>query len=110
MKGRLKLIVINHLVRHLLKAISEEDILHRTSQGWFVNKRKLERDELTILRDEAEILKDSQLWKLMQKELTWLANLRMFEHSRTAEDLTFGKAMLYNQDLGRKFLDRLTKL
>lgn len=105
--GRIKHIVITYLAKRLLKVITEEDILQRTSREWLLNKRKLETDEVALLKEEAVALKESAVWQHMTTELKWLANKKMFDHARTNDDIVFGKAMLYNQDMMEKFLDSL---
>lgn len=110
MRERLKHFVIEYLTRHLLKAPSGEDVLrvvgNRTvSQG----KRKLSKEELAVLREEATALKDSLLWRYMKHELEWLASLRRGAHCTQPGDVTFGSAMFYNLDLMQKFLDRVER-
>lgn len=108
--GRLRHIVIQYLVKKLLKAITVEEILQYTDQQWIVENRSLSRDELMMLQEDADRLLSSSLWKYMQKELTWLANQRMFDQSKNNDDIVFGKAMLYNQFLQSQFLKRMKNL
>lgn len=107
---KLKNFVITYITRNLLLAITEEDILRKTSKGYMCGKLKLTHADLQILKQEAEALKESLLWKMMQRELTWLSNQRMFDKSASNDDILFGKAMLWNQKQQQDFLENLSKL
>lgn len=102
--------LIQYLVRNLLAAITEDDILTVTNKGWFYHKRKLTPEEVTQLQEEARSFKGSVLWNYMSNEVRYLANLQMFEKGISAENTVFGRAMLYNLQLLQQFLDRCSKL
>ena len=101
---KLKLIVINYLVEHLLVAVTEEEVLQLTG------KNKLSKEEMHILKEEADALKDSLLWKFLKKELQWRANIRRGEHCTKPDDVIFGSAMYYNFELQEKLIDNLRNL
>lgn len=102
--------LIQYLVKNLLAAISEEDIITVTNRGWLKGKRKMDEAEVTQLKQEAEELKKSVLWNYMSNEVRWLANLQMFEKGISKDNTVFGRAMLYNLELCNKFLDRISRL
>lgn len=102
--------VIRYLVKNLLVALTADDILTFTNKGWYIHKRRLSDDEVMQLKDEAQMLKDSVLWKLISNEIRFLANTRMFEKSAAEGNSVFGRAMLYNVDIIENFLDRCKKL
>ena len=108
--GRLKRRLVQYLVKNLLAAVSEEDILTITNRGWFLKNRKLTEEEITQLKEEAYSFRDSVLWGLMSKEVKHLANLQMFEKGVKEENTVFGRAMLYNLQLIQLFIDRCSKL
>lgn len=110
MLKRLQHYLITKLTKHLLVYVSDEQLLQEINRKWILGKNALSQEEAMLLREEAQALKESLLWKMMQQELTWLSNQKMFEHARTENDMIFGKAMLYNQALQNKFIDRLSKL
>ena len=107
MKGRIKKFIINYLTHHLLKAVSEEDILQITSGVYLHSNHTFTQEEIATLKDEAHILKDSFLWKLMTKEVEYIAFLRMTVKAQTPDDIIFGKACFYSIDLMKKFLEGL---
>jgi len=102
--------LIQHLVKNLLVAVMEDDILRITSRGWFKGNRKLTEEEVTFLKDGAKEFSDSIIWQYMKNELRWVANLRMFEKGQVPENTIFGRAMLYNLEVMEKFLENCKKL
>ncbi len=108
--NKLRFWVLKRLTRGLLNAITEDDILQITSQGFLLNKRLLSPEEVSAIKEEAKLFGQSSLWRLMTREIGYLAKQSMFERAKTYDDLMFGKAMLYNLDLLRKFFERLKDL
>lgn len=102
--------IIRYLVKNLLVAITEEDILTITNKGWFTRNRKLDESEVNQLKEEAISLKGSVLWKLMSNEIRYMANLQMFEKGDVPNSTVFGRGMLYNLQLLETFIDRCRKL
>ena len=102
--------LIRLLTKHLLVAVTDEDILTITNKGWFQGKRKLSEEEIMFLKEEAKALQESILWKMMVSELRWMANLRMFEKSAEEGNSAFGRALLYAIETERQYLDRVSKL
>jgi hypothetical protein len=102
--------IIQYLVKNLLVAVEEGDILTITNKGWFVHKRKLSEEEVIQLKEEAESLHHSVIWNMMANEIRFLANDRMFEKSAEEGNSVFGRAMLYNLQLLEKFINNCRKL
>jgi hypothetical protein len=102
--------LVAYLVKNLLAAVSERDILTITNRGWFTHNRRLTEEEVNQLKDEARALKGSVLWTMMANEVRYLANINMFEKGDTPNATTFGRAMLYNLQLLEQFIDRCKKL
>lgn len=61
--------------------------------------------ELKSLQAEAKALGGFRIWQLMSKTTKRLAEKKIFEQSVTLEDITFGKAMLYNLSLQESILN-----
>lgn len=104
MLRKLKTKFIHYLIKNLLVAVTEEEILTVTNKGWFRGNRPLTAEEKQAIIDDARSFRDSEVWKLMSNEIRWMANLRMFEKGTTAENTIFGRAMLYNLELIEKFI------
>jgi len=106
---RLKHIVINFLTKHLVKAITEDDILIVSGRDFLINRIKLSPEEIQNLKDDAETFKDSLLWRLISNEVKFDAIQRMGDKAVTPDDIIFGKAMLYDINLIRNFIENLSK-
>lgn len=106
----LRHIVINYLTRHLLKAVTEEDILIISGKDWLHKNRRLSREEVLQLKEEAVSFESSLLYKLMYADLRFMASKQMTDNAQVVDDIVFGKAMLYNAAMEKKFVKNLTKL
>lgn len=102
--------IIQYLVKHLLVAITEDDVLTLTNRGYYLGKQKLTPEEVTHLKEEVNSFKESILWKLLKNEVRFMANLRMFEKGISSEQTIFGRAMLYNLEIIEKFIERCKQL
>ena len=109
LKNRIRNVLVNYLTRNLLQALTEEDILMLANKEIKLNGRKLSLEEVAQLKEECQEFGKSFLWKMMSREIRFQAGLRMFEHCKTPDDIIFGKAMLYDLDLLRKFMENLSK-
>lgn len=107
---RLRIFAINLLTRHLLKAINEDDILTISGKDWLYRKRRLSKEEVLALKEEAASFEKSLLYELMYKDLRYLAWRQMADDATSIDDIIFGKAMLYNGSMEKKFVKNLTKL
>lgn len=111
LKKELQKRFINFLTKHLFNGITEEDIIRPKADGIYLDEKKLDQQEIDALREEADKLKNSFIWKrLMKDRIRFVANRRMYEKGMGIEDLIFGKAMLYNLEILGKFLIVLSKL
>lgn len=107
---RLRLFFVNYLTRHLVKAIGEEDIITITGKRYFINRRKLSEEEMDMLKAQAESFLDSDLYRLMKKDVEFQAYLRMGAKATVPEDITFGKAVFYALSLIDQYLQRMKSL
>lgn len=57
--------------------------------------KKLTPNQLANLQNEARILSEMQLWKVLTQTLSHEAELRMFKLAKTTDDLMWGKAILH---------------
>lgn len=94
---------INFLVRGLFNTISKDDILRVERQPIgvkvFIGSKELPKDNVLKLKQDAQVFEESVIWKILSNELKHQANLRMFEKSKTVEDIVAGKMLLYLVDV-----------
>lgn len=104
----LKNYLLFRLTKRLLRVVSEEEIMQVSGRDYLIGTRKLTPEEVAFLKEEAQLLKDSLLWKLMTSEVEYLAFIKMSYRAAKPEDIVHGNAMFYSIDILRKFLNRLS--
>jgi hypothetical protein len=104
---KFKVRIINYLIKHLLHALNEEDVLVVSGKDFLYKKRKLTTDEVLSLKDEATSFENSILWKLIRNDIKWSAQERMGNKAVTTDDIVFGKAMLYSINLINTFIKNI---
>lgn len=107
---KLRFIVINLLTRKLLKAVTIDEVLQITGKDWILGKHKLSKEEMLELKDEARSFESSLFWKLMIKELKYGATLQRYDKATVADDMLFGKSMLYSISLIETFIRNIKTL
>lgn len=106
----IKKYLVHYITKHLLRAITEEDVLRRDNNGIMrARGRKLSNEMVSQLQVEAEYIQNSITFKLLMDDMEYLANQTMFAKSQTFDDMLFGKAMLYNIDILKKKIKTLAK-
>lgn len=98
---------IEYLTRHLIKAVTEDDILIMTNGKWLLQKKKLTDEEIGSLKEDAKHFSHSVLWELIKKDLYFLAYLRGSRKAKDANDVMFSNAMFYNISIIDQFINKL---
>lgn len=91
MSKRLRNLLLNWVVKHYLNGVVLKEV-------WEKRDNEFAEDWILLATD----LKDNKLLNKLLDELDYLACIKMFHKSQTPDDLMFGKALLYNNDLLRK--------
>jgi hypothetical protein len=107
-KGKLPLSTF--ITSHLFNGITEEDLWREKINGVMVDGNLIKKEDFRMVSKEAENFIDGALWRQTKKYLQLSANNRMFNKATTAEELIFGKAMLYNLSLVEEFLKKISKI
>ena len=110
MKSYLQKKFINVLVKGLFNGITGDDILRVEGNKMFLKGKELDQELVHKLRLDAQTFHDSTLWKLLANEAIYRANERMFEKSKSIEDIMVGKSILYCVDLLRKKVKEIANL
>lgn len=100
--------VLTMAVKRLFNTVGPDDILkiHNETQ-WTHAGRPLRLEEITLLRAEAEQFMRSRLYKILQDEVRYLANKKMFIDSREVIDIVAGKLLLYYVDIVNTRIKRM---
>lgn len=101
--------VLQPFVKHLFNTIGPEDILQKQGEGWTYRGLPIDAAEVIQLKEEAKLIHKSRIWKMLQDELRYLGNVRMYERSVTDMDIVSGKLLLYLADALKTRLREMTK-
>lgn len=91
--------ILTKAVSHLFNTVGKEDILKVQDKKMYFQGRELDENGVHQLVEEAKFFKTSKLYKVLQAELRYQANKRMFLDSSTIEDLIAGKILLLYIDI-----------
>lgn len=97
MKAWLQRKFLNWLVKDLYRFMTAEDLLVRLPNGHLTYRGKqLEAQDEERIFKEAEIIKNSLLWRFLLNGARYYAYRRMFEESEMNQDSLIGKTALWN--------------
>lgn len=110
----LKRKLLSYLTRELLCAVDPESILTEvtTDKGryYLIGGKQIPSQKLARLKMEANLILETELWKILEHTLRHQAEKVMFTKSTTFEDMITGKSMLHNLDVQDKILNTLVKI
>lgn len=87
-------------VKRHFNTIGSEDILRVVDSGaWLWEGKPLRQEQVQLLKAEAAQYEQTFLWKVIQSELKYQANKRMFITSEGDMDLVAGKLLVYYIDI-----------
>lgn len=94
-----KYTILTLAVKKLFNTIGPDDILKQTKRGeWMYRGKLLSESDKNLLMAEAMQLSEMKLWGVLQDDVKWQANRKMFILGKTSEDLTAGKLWQYTLD------------
>lgn len=107
--GEEKRALLTMAVRRLFNSIGPEDILKTdtASAQWTYMGKPISKEETQVLVEQAHALYQSKLWDVLQKDLKYQANKRMFTDSQNLEDMVAGKLLLFYVDIIHTRIKRL---
>lgn len=95
------------VVADLFNTVGPEDILREENGKLLFEGRVLTDGEANLLKAEAAALMKSRLWKVLEREMQYQANKRMYVDSKSELDLIAGKLMVYHLDIMRTRMKKL---
>lgn len=104
--------LINWFTKHLLIVpLPTEVIFIQQDKAGKTIKMQLGTDIITesqrkMLHEEAKMIVNTRLWSVITNSTVEHAKQRMFELSKTNEDMLFGKGILYTVDLQKKLVQK----
>lgn len=91
--------LLTYAVKRLFNTIGPDDILKENEYGqWLIAGKPINETEKNLLIAEAQQLLKSKLWGVLQADVKYQANKKMFLLAKNEEQLTAGKMFLYAFD------------
>lgn len=96
----------NWLLQHLYVALTISDVVSQDKAGnLYVDGKPVTKDEIRQIQAEIKAMDGFRIWKLMGESTKSAAEERLYRKAVTADDMVFGKAMLYNLSLQKSILE-----
>ena len=85
--------ILTKAVKRFFNTISAEDILRvdETSGQWIFQGKPISENQKKVLISEAEEFLDTTLWEILQTDIKFQMNKRIYLESKTDMDLIAGK-------------------
>lgn len=100
--------ILTEAVKHLFNTVGPEDILKRNSKGeWVFENRVLHKAEVEDLQVQAISLINSKFWRVLQADIKFQLNRKMFLESNITMDMMWGKLVLYLNDIINSRIERM---
>src|SRR3990167_10583821 len=97
---KVKRAILAEAVVHLFNAISEEDILKENPDGTVqYDGKTLPANYLKDLKEQAKLLPDLLLWKVLKKDVQYQLRRKMFEEARIDLDVVWGQLLTFLWDV-----------
>lgn len=106
----MKKLILKWAVRHLLKAVTMDDLLRNEDGKVFIGKRVLDAEEIRTLKSQAKVFEKSLIWELMIGNLYWIANFKMMKAADKEIEMVNGRMMTLCIDTIEDFMTKLKEL
>lgn len=102
--------ILTLAVKELYNTIGPDDILRQNDKGeWLAEDKIISEAEKKLLISEANQFLSTRLWKILQADIKYQANKKMYLESQSDDDITFGKMWSYTLDVVKTRLQSLRK-
>lgn len=108
--NRLKIILLNWILRNLYNTITADDILIYNAGKFIVAGKELPEADRTDIITGADAIRKMFVWELLARDMKFQANKLIFEKQETIDDAIFGKAVLFVIDVLEKKLKNLSEI
>lgn len=101
----------NLYLRHLFPTVaSPHDIVTKNKNGdIFIGGQVLSKEELKTIKNQIDWLKKSDIYRILWDNTLETARRHIFDNSKNIDDLTWGKAMLYNKSIEEEIMNQILK-
>ena len=107
---RIKHALLTWLVNKVWNLVDPALVLRVEKDGVYLGKERLTEGQVANFRNEARILQELQLWKILTNTLQYEAERMMFTKATDFQHMVNGKMMLYTIDVQKKILGIFEKV
>lgn len=102
--------ILSEAVAHLFNTVSADDVLKDLPDGTTRFEGKtLDSSYRKDLREQAKILENLLIWKVLKKDIQYQLNKKMYFEPLITADVMWGKLMVFYDDIIRTRIERLKK-
>jgi hypothetical protein len=101
--------ILTLAVKKLYNTISKDDILTDKNGVWYFKDKAIDGSIKNLLIAEADAFRNSKLWSILQNDIKYQSNKRMYTDSLSVDDLIAGKLWLLTLDTFKTRLNSLQK-
>lgn len=101
--------ILTLAVEKLYNTISKDDILTQIDGDMYIKGKIIDNSIKKVLIAEAENFKKSKLWGILQDDIKYHSNKKMYIDSQSVDDLIAGKLWLLTLDTFKTRLNSLQK-
>jgi len=101
--------ILTLAVKKLYNTISKDDILTDKNGTWYFKEKPVNDDIRRLLIAEADNFRNSKLWSILQNDIKYQSNKKMYVDSQSVDDLIAGKLWLLTLDTFKTRLNSLQK-
>lgn len=105
----MKKFIVQFLTKHLMRWVSEEDLLQVVPRGILHKGKILPEEQMTQLIEQANLIRKSYLWKALSDEIRYISYLQ-FVKARDYDETLSAKLLLRAEEIIRKKVEELGKL
>jgi len=105
-----RIMVLNEAVKHLFYTVSLDDILKVNPDGTIQFEGKtMDSSYRKELREQANLLENLLLWKVINKDITYQLQKKMFNEAVINNDVVWGKLLTFLWDIIKQRISQLKK-
>ena len=101
--------ILNSLVGKLFNTVTKDDILKEKNGKWYLEGKTIDDGMKKLLIAEAKQILNMKAWKVLELDIRYQANKKMFIDSTDVMQITAGKLWLYTLDVFTTRLKSLSK-
>lgn len=108
--NKIKLKLFNYLMKNLFNTVTEDQILKIYNNKVTIGNVELSEKDVRGLKSEAITIQSLPLWQYLTGSMKYIANKRMYNDSKSIEDLIAGKMILFTLEVMEKKIDNIKNI